>query len=111
MKQLADPMDLDDKTKIDVVVVGSSAVHPESGIRVGKGEGFAELEYGIMRQLGMIDDLGPGLDMFHSAVLCGGLCLRTHAELQGLQHSCCGVTSEVQGVLFCFVCRRIESMV
>eukprot|EP00439_Symbiodinium_sp_Y106_P084106 s176_g24.t3 len=66
MKQLADPMDLDDKTKIDVVVVGSSAVHPESGIRVGKGEGFAELEYGIMRQLGMIDDLGPGLDMFHS---------------------------------------------
>lgn len=43
-------MDLEDRTKIDVVVIGSSAVNPVTGARVGKGEGFAELEYGIMRQ-------------------------------------------------------------
>ena len=67
MKQLADPMDLDDRTKIDVVVVGSSAVHPETGIRVGKGEGFAELEYGIMRQLGMIDENTPIITTVHDS--------------------------------------------
>ncbi|CAE7247260.1 COG0212, partial [Symbiodinium pilosum] len=67
MKQLAEPMDLDDKTKIDVVVVGSSAVHPETGIRVGKGEGFAELEYGMMRQLGMIDENTPIITTVHDS--------------------------------------------
>ena len=34
---------LDAKYKVDLVVVGSSAVCPETGARVGKGEGFAEL--------------------------------------------------------------------
>jgi len=52
-------MTLDDNTKIDLVVVGSTAVNPVNGARVGKGEGFAELEYGMMRQLGMIDENTP----------------------------------------------------
>jgi len=56
MKQLANPLGLDDDTRIDIVVVGSSAVNPVNGARVGKGEGFAELEYGMLRQLGQIDE-------------------------------------------------------
>lgn len=67
MKQLAEPMDLDDRTKIDVVVIGSSAVNPETGMRVGKGEGFAELEYGMMRQLGMIDENTPVITTVHDS--------------------------------------------
>lgn len=67
MKQLAEPMDLDDRTKIDVVVIGSSAVNPETGMRVGKGEGFAELEYGMMRQLGMIDESTPVITTVHDS--------------------------------------------
>lgn len=67
MKQLAEPMDLDDGTKIDVVVIGSSAVNPETGMRVGKGEGFAELEYGMMRQLGMIDENTPVITTVHDS--------------------------------------------
>ena len=67
MKQLAEPMDLDDRTKIDVVVIGSSAVNPETGMRVGKGEGFAELEYGMMRQLGMIDEDTPVITTVHDS--------------------------------------------
>mmetsp|Transcript_171153 Transcript_171153/g.548597 ORF Transcript_171153/g.548597 Transcript_171153/m.548597 type:complete len:483 (-) Transcript_171153:91-1539(-) len=65
MKELAEPMTLEDRTKIDMVVVGSTAINPETGARVGKGEGFAELEYGIMRQLGMIDESTPVVTCVH----------------------------------------------
>ncbi|CAK9857110.1 unnamed protein product [Sphagnum jensenii] len=50
------PVGLDDKIKVDLVVIGSVAVDPTSGARLGKGEGFAELEYGILRWMGAIDD-------------------------------------------------------
>lgn len=65
MKQLATPMTLEDRTKVDLIVVGSSAVNPENGARVGKGEGFAELEYGMMRQLGMVDESTPVVTCVH----------------------------------------------
>lgn len=56
MKQFGQPVDLKDTTKIDLIVIGSTAVNPENGARVGKGEGFAELEYGILRLLKQIDE-------------------------------------------------------
>jgi len=31
---------------VDLIIVGSVAVCPKTGARIGKGEGFAELEYG-----------------------------------------------------------------
>mmetsp|Transcript_150411 Transcript_150411/g.464118 ORF Transcript_150411/g.464118 Transcript_150411/m.464118 type:complete len:333 (+) Transcript_150411:161-1159(+) len=74
MKQLAEPLGLDDRTTIDIVVVGSTAVNPETGARVGKGEGFAELEYGMLRQLGMIDESTPVVTCVHdSQVVTEGL--------------------------------------
>jgi hypothetical protein len=39
-------------------VVGSSCVSP-NGSRLGKGEGFAEVEYGILRLLGVVDENTP----------------------------------------------------
>ncbi|MEM4513078.1 MAG: 5-formyltetrahydrofolate cyclo-ligase [Ignisphaera sp.] len=39
-----------DLPKIDLVVIGSVAVNPR-GARLGKGEGYAELEYAILRML------------------------------------------------------------
>ncbi|GAQ79784.1 5-formyltetrahydrofolate cyclo-ligase [Klebsormidium nitens] len=50
------PLDLDDKVKVDLLVIGSVAVDPKTGARLGKGEGFAELEYGMLRWMGAIDD-------------------------------------------------------
>eukprot|EP00931_Biecheleriopsis_adriatica_P068894 TRINITY_DN42788_c0_g1_i1.p1 TRINITY_DN42788_c0_g1~~TRINITY_DN42788_c0_g1_i1.p1 ORF type:complete len:431 (+),score=80.45 TRINITY_DN42788_c0_g1_i1:28-1320(+) len=67
MKELANPLGLDDRTKIDVVVIGSSAVNPVNGARIGKGEGFAELEYGMMRELGMIDENTPVITTIHDS--------------------------------------------
>ena len=38
------PVSLYETYNVDLVVVGSTAVCPTTGARVGKGEGFAELE-------------------------------------------------------------------
>ncbi|KXZ45032.1 hypothetical protein GPECTOR_59g640 [Gonium pectorale] len=54
--KFGEPLSLDAKIKVDLIVVGSSCVDPASGARLGKGEGFAELEYGILRWMGAIDD-------------------------------------------------------
>jgi len=52
MAKYATPLDLEDKITVDLIVVGSTAVCPETGARIGKGEGFAELEYGMLRWMG-----------------------------------------------------------
>jgi 5-formyltetrahydrofolate cyclo-ligase len=49
------PVTLNDPYKVDLVVVGSTAVCPQTGARVGKGEGFAELEWGILSAQGNLD--------------------------------------------------------
>lgn len=40
--------------EIDLIVSGSVAV-TEAGARVGKGEGFSDLEYAVLRELGLVD--------------------------------------------------------
>jgi 5-formyltetrahydrofolate cyclo-ligase len=45
--------DLDDLPRIDLLVFGSVAVSP-GGDRVGKGEGYAELEFAVLRTLGRV---------------------------------------------------------
>ncbi|XP_044396017.1 5-formyltetrahydrofolate cyclo-ligase-like protein COG0212 isoform X2 [Triticum aestivum] len=77
------PIGLDEVIKVDLFVIGSVAVDPSTGARLGKGEccffneetvgkastapfsfhkwrtiqtGFAELEYGMLRYMGAIDD-------------------------------------------------------
>jgi len=42
---------LDDNLQIDVFILGSVAVNPRTGARIGKGEGFAELEYGCLCEM------------------------------------------------------------
>ncbi len=50
-----EPLGLDALPPIDLMVMGSVAVAAD-GARVGKGEGYAELEYAVLRTLGR---LGP----------------------------------------------------
>uniref|UniRef100_A0A1A7YBP8 Methenyltetrahydrofolate synthase domain-containing protein n=2 Tax=Iconisemion striatum TaxID=60296 RepID=A0A1A7YBP8_9TELE len=49
------PVDLDAKVKVDLVVVGSVAVS-EKGCRIGKGEGFADLEWAMMSSMGAVNE-------------------------------------------------------
>jgi len=48
------PVHPKDLPEIDLVVAGSVAVSP-SGWRVGKGEGYSEIEYAILRTFGKVD--------------------------------------------------------
>ncbi|KAI9098444.1 hypothetical protein K1719_025069 [Acacia pycnantha] len=63
------PIGLDEKLKVDLIVVGSVAVDPKTGARLGKGEGFAELEYGMLRYMGAIDDSTPIVTSVHDCQL------------------------------------------
>lgn len=56
MAKYGEPLGLDAELKVDLIVVGSVAVCPKTGARLGKGEGFAELEYGILRMMGAVSD-------------------------------------------------------
>jgi 5-formyltetrahydrofolate cyclo-ligase len=49
------PVSLNEEYTVDLVIVGSTAVCPQTGARVGKGEGFAELEWGILSAQGNLN--------------------------------------------------------
>ncbi|MFC0525053.1 5-formyltetrahydrofolate cyclo-ligase [Pontibacillus salicampi] len=51
MNKYGEEISLSDMPVIDLVVVGSVAIH-EDGRRLGKGEGYADREYAILRELG-----------------------------------------------------------
>jgi 5-formyltetrahydrofolate cyclo-ligase len=53
--EYADQVGPDVLPHVDLVLSGSVAV-TESGARVGKGEGFSDLEYAILSDLGLVDD-------------------------------------------------------
>jgi 5-formyltetrahydrofolate cyclo-ligase len=51
MDDWAEPVDLDDMPQLDAIVTGSVAV-TRDGRRCGKGEGYSDLEYAMLRELG-----------------------------------------------------------
>lgn len=40
-----------DLPRVDLVIIGSVAVNPRSGRRLGKSHGYAEIEWGILTAL------------------------------------------------------------
>lgn len=50
--------------QVDLIVVGSVAVSRD-GVRIGKGGGYSEIEYGILRELGLIDEGTPLFTSIH----------------------------------------------
>ncbi|MCW3978560.1 MAG: 5-formyltetrahydrofolate cyclo-ligase, partial [Candidatus Bathyarchaeota archaeon] len=55
---------LEDLPSVDLVVCGSVAVTLQ-GVRVGKGGGYSELEYAMLRELGLIDEGTPIITTVH----------------------------------------------
>ncbi|KAJ4451022.1 hypothetical protein ANN_02458 [Periplaneta americana] len=53
LEQWGKPVGLDAKVKVDLVVLGSVAVSKE-GYRIGKGEGYADLEFAMMMKMGAV---------------------------------------------------------
>ncbi|XP_066593082.1 methenyltetrahydrofolate synthase domain-containing protein isoform X2 [Prorops nasuta] len=54
LQQYGKPLGIDSKIKVDLVVLGSVCVSQE-GYRLGKGEGFADLEFAIMMRMGAVN--------------------------------------------------------
>ncbi|HZU07079.1 MAG TPA: 5-formyltetrahydrofolate cyclo-ligase [Chloroflexota bacterium] len=63
---------LEELPPIDLVVMGAVAVAPD-GARVGKGEGYAELEYAILRTLGRVAAATPVCTTVHDAQLVAAI--------------------------------------
>jgi len=53
MKENREEINLDDKVKLDMIVIGSVAVSRD-GHRIGRGNGFVDLDIGILIQTGVI---------------------------------------------------------
>ncbi|KAM6223819.1 LOW QUALITY PROTEIN: methenyltetrahydrofolate synthase domain-containing protein [Rhynchocyon petersi] len=58
------PVGLDSKVLVDLVIVGSVAVS-EQGWRIGKGEGYADLEYAMMVAMGAVHQETPVVTIVH----------------------------------------------
>jgi 5-formyltetrahydrofolate cyclo-ligase len=72
-------MALDEMVPIDLVVVGCVAVSRDGG-RTGKGAGFADLELGMLRQLGLVQADTPIVTTVHALQIVAS------AELPMLTH-------------------------
>ncbi|XP_060774247.1 methenyltetrahydrofolate synthase domain-containing protein-like [Neoarius graeffei] len=55
VKEFIVPVDLDSRVHVDLVVVGSVAMS-EKGYRIGKGEGYADMEYAMMISMGAVNE-------------------------------------------------------
>jgi 5-formyltetrahydrofolate cyclo-ligase len=56
---------------LDLVVSGSVAV-TEGGARIGKGEGYSDLEYAVLRELGLVDGTTPVVTTVHERQVVDG---------------------------------------
>ncbi len=68
---------LRDLPLIDLVVTGCVAVD-KRGVRLGKGGGYAELEYAILRELGVISESTPVVTTIHDVQLVDEIPLELH---------------------------------
>jgi len=68
---------LDNVPAIDLVVVGSVAVAQDGG-RIGKGEGFSEMEYGILRELELVTESTPVITTVHESQIVASVPLEDH---------------------------------
>ncbi|XP_047566957.1 methenyltetrahydrofolate synthase domain-containing protein isoform X10 [Lutra lutra] len=64
VRSYSTPVGLDSRVLVDLVVVGSVAVS-EKGWRIGKGEGYADLEYAMMVSMGAVSQKTPVVTIVH----------------------------------------------
>jgi len=55
---------INDMPEVDLIVAGSVAVSRQ-GVRVGKGGGYSEIEYGVLREIGAVNEETPIFTTVH----------------------------------------------
>ncbi len=71
------PADIGKIPKIDLIVAGSVAVSPD-GARIGKGGGYSEIEYGILRELNLIGEKTQIVTTVHDVQVVDGVPMEDH---------------------------------
>lgn len=71
------PARLCDLPPVDLIIAGSVAVDLRGG-RVGKGGGYSELEYAILRELGLVDENTPIATTVHDLQIVERVPLEEH---------------------------------
>ncbi len=69
--ELGTPVALEELDEIDLIVSGSVAVSPD-GTRIGKGEGYSDLEFALLREVGLVDDGTPTVTTVHERQVVDG---------------------------------------
>uniref|UniRef100_A0A8C0WUB6 Methenyltetrahydrofolate synthase domain-containing protein n=1 Tax=Castor canadensis TaxID=51338 RepID=A0A8C0WUB6_CASCN len=64
VRNFSTPIGLDSRVLVDLIVIGSVAVS-EKGWRIGKGEGYADLEYAMMVSMGAVCEGTPVVTIVH----------------------------------------------
>ncbi|WP_435145556.1 5-formyltetrahydrofolate cyclo-ligase [Halobaculum sp. P14] len=76
------PVGPDEVPDVDLVVSGSVAVTPDGG-RVGKGEGFADLEFAVLSELGAVGDWTTVTSTVHERQVVDAAAAAGDVELDG----------------------------
>jgi 5-formyltetrahydrofolate cyclo-ligase len=71
------PVKLVEIPPVDLVVTGCVAVD-KRGVRLGKGGGYAELEYAILRELGVVTESTPVVTTIHDVQIVDEIPLEPH---------------------------------
>jgi len=71
------PVDTGKIPKVDLIVAGSVAVSPD-GARIGKGGGYSEIEYGILRELNLIGGETPIVTTVHDVQIVDEVPMEEH---------------------------------
>ena len=64
-------------SSVDLIVSGSVAVN-EAGVRIGKGEGYSDLEYAVLRELDLVDEETPVATTVHERQVRDHDCVDAH---------------------------------
>lgn len=67
----------DEMPAVDLVLSGSVAV-TESGARIGKGEGYSDLEFAVLVDLGLVDDATTVVTTVHERQIVDSAALAAH---------------------------------
>lgn len=78
--QFGETISIHNMPKIDLIVMGSVAV-TRDGVRLGKGEGYAEIEYAILRELNLVDERTPIFTTVHDVQLVDEIPIEKHDVL------------------------------
>lgn len=111
------PVHPEEMEPIDLIVSGSVAVNTD-GDRVGKGEGYSDLEFAILREFDLVDDETPTVSTIHEIQLVDQPIPTgahdvpiEHLFTPGQRHNCVTGTSKPAGIDWeCLPPATIESI-